>query len=74
MIERRQIYVAKCDGLGCGVYFSEEGTTITKRGHSYSSCWVVKRYEELPLIYYLDAAGWKRKGKKWFCPNCQEKK
>lgn len=60
MIKRKQVcyYSAECDG-GCGWIIG----------------WDLKHedgFKKKELMQVLERDGWKRKGKKWYCPGCQK--
>lgn len=60
MIEQRKIYIAKCDGK-CARKVD----------------WDIVHdvfFMKQDLIGALKEDGWKRQGKKWFCPDCQGEK
>ena len=65
MIERRQYYICKCDN--CKQYYKDyDIDTVLETP--------VRATYKRDLIKWLGVFGWKRKGKKWFCPNCWGKK
>ena len=59
MIERKFFYLVECDNCGTEL-----------RADNYFVIHHVKRSE---IIEELDNAEWVKKGREWFCPECQEK-
>lgn len=59
MIERKQFYVVKCGGKNC-----REELEFYKEVYSIEG---VRRV-------LIDEFYWKRRGKKWLCPDCQKGK
>lgn len=70
MIEQKVVYIAKCGK--CGKEFNR--WRQDQRILSPLLCGETLGYTKKYLTWLLKLDGWKRKGKKWYCPDCQKGK